>query len=197
MKVRLSLLKLKKFFYNPLVIDILLLGIIFILYNFIFAFYFMEVSLCDSIGSSSVGEQTSNANINIISEDRVSSGINNDEGTGYTVDKASSGLYLKYKLIIRRKLYWLFNGYNSGRYTSYEEFKKAWTPKMSLRKEFRDSFRNMIRDPRGDIARTRERVSWATENARMVDAKSAEEYHLRRMAEAVRDTDRFNKGLRG
>lgn len=68
---------------------------------------------------------------------------------------------------------------------------------MSLRKEFRDSFRNMMKDPRGDIAITRERVSRATENARMVDAKSAEEYHLRRMAEAVRDTDRFNKGLRG
>lgn len=107
MKVKLSLLKLKNFFYNPLVIDILLLGIIFMLYNFIFAFCFIEVSLCDSIGSSSIGEQMSDASINIISEDRVSSGINNNnnEGTGYTVDKASLGLYLKYKLIIRRKLY--------------------------------------------------------------------------------------------
>ena len=66
---------------------------------------------------------------------------------------------------------------------------------MSLRREFKDSFRNMMRDPKSDIARSRDKVSRVTENVRAMDARLAEERRIQHIAETARDLNRLNRGL--
>ena len=173
------------FFSNPLLVDIFLIGVILLLFTLIFNFCFIGIIHCDSISEV----------INITGSENECV-YNNDEDSVRTGFEAPSSLLLKYKFIIRRKLYWFFKGYNSGEYTSYEEFKRAWRPEMSLRREFKDSFKNMMRDPRGDIARSRDKVNRVTENVRAMDARLAEKRRIQRMAEYNRDIDRLHRGLR-
>lgn len=167
------------FFFNLLLVDIFLISMIFLLFLFIFNICFTNIIYCDSI------------------DDIVSSpgSVPEDETSTRAGLEVSPSLWLKYKLIIKRKLYWFIKGYNSGQYTSYEEFKEAWRPEMSLRREFRDSFRNAMRDPLGDIAKTRDKVNRVTENSRKMDAILAEERRINRIAEHNRDMNRLNKGL--
>jgi hypothetical protein len=66
---------------------------------------------------------------------------------------------------------------------------------MSLRREFKDSFRSAIKDPRADIAKTIEKVNRVTENSRAMDARLAEERRISRMAEHNRDMNRLFKRL--
>jgi uncharacterized protein (DUF2461 family) len=66
---------------------------------------------------------------------------------------------------------------------------------MSLRREFKDSFISAIRDPLGDIARTKDKVNRVTENSRDMDARLAEERRIDRMASHSRDMNRLNRGL--
>jgi uncharacterized protein YaaR (DUF327 family) len=66
---------------------------------------------------------------------------------------------------------------------------------MSLRREFKDSFRNMMRDPKGDIVKSRDKINQVIENVRVMDARLAEKRCIQHMAKYSRDMDRFCRGL--
>lgn len=189
MNINQILLKLKSriyFFFNLLLVDIFLISMIFLLFLFIFNLCFTNITYCDSI------DDIVSAPASVSENECIS---NNDETSTRAGLEVSPSLWLKYRLIIRRKLYWYIKGYNSGQYTSYGEFKEAWRPEMSLRREFRDSLRNAMRDPLADIAKTRDKVNRVTENSRKMDAILAEERRINRIAEHNRDMSRLNKGL--
>lgn len=85
------------FFYNTLFIDILLRSLILLLITLIFNFCLTEVIYCDSI-SEVIADK-----IDPVFEGECVS--HDNEILGKTNLESSPSLFLKYKLIIRRKLY--------------------------------------------------------------------------------------------
>lgn len=114
----------------------------------IFKFYFGEVLYCDSIEEFIAP--------NTIDNITYDNSVNNND--------SESGVYppstdLKYRNILRRKLHWVFIGKDSGKFNTYEEFKKTWDPKISLRSHLKKEFKSMIKNPLNDLKKTKEKIA--------------------------------------
>lgn len=53
-------------------------------------------------------------------------------GLDYDKDNSLIRMFLKYKTVGKRKLFWYLWEDNSKRYSSYSEFKQDWDPKTSI-----------------------------------------------------------------
>lgn|SRR5271170_847314 len=84
-------------FFNALLVDIFLISLIFLLITLIFNLCFTEIIYCDNI------DQIITSTSNPISEQECVS--HNGEASMRAGLETPSGILIKYKLIIRRKLY--------------------------------------------------------------------------------------------
>ena len=109
--------------------------------------YFGGVLLCDSISDVIVEPE----DINKIE-------VNHSEENPLPLDVHNSGIFLKSKNAIRRKLYWFFVAKSSDNYKNYEDFQKSWNPRMSLSSELKAAFSKMKKDPLADFNETREKA---------------------------------------
>jgi len=117
---------------------------------FIINYFIADVLLCDNITNvTSVTNESSFINeSNVLSED-------NCYPINETILKNSPGLYIKYKLIFKRKLYWYFQIGNSKDYSCYNEFKPNWDPNKNLWKDLVTQFETAIKDPLKDFNESR------------------------------------------
>jgi len=175
-------------FFNALLVDIFLISLIFLLITLIFNLCFTEIIYCDNI------DQIITSTSNPISEQECVS--HNGEASMRAGLETPSGILIKYKLIIRRKLYWYFSGSNSSQYNNYEEFKQTWKPEMSLRQKLKDQFRIAINNPQADFAQTRNKARQALENRLQEDAILAERLRRTNIALDAYRIDRLYRSVR-
>ena len=122
---------------------------VLILY-FVINYFITDTLLCDNV-INITNEFDVISDINVISEDNCCS-INE------IIIENSPGWYIKYKLIIKRKLYWYFKIGNSRNYSYYNEFKPNWDPNQSIWKELGAQLKSAIKDPKKDFNETRDLV---------------------------------------
>jgi hypothetical protein len=176
------------FLFNALFLYIFLIGVIFLLITLIFNLYFTDIIYCDS--SSEIIADTINPNSEY-------EGVFQKDETSIKVGlEISPSLWFRYKLIIRRKLYWYFSGSNSNEYTNYEEFKRAWKPEMSLRIKLKDELKIAINNPRADFSQFRNKAHKDLENSIQKDVRWSESLRQVKIAKDLKDLDRLNRGLR-
>src|ERR1700732_342868 len=90
------------FLFNALFLYIFLIGVIFLLITLIFNLYFTDIIYCDS--SSEIIADT-------IKPNSEYEGVFQKDETSIKVGlEISPSLWFRYKLILRRKLYWYFSG---------------------------------------------------------------------------------------
>lgn len=118
-----------------------ILGIIIILYNILY--FFSDPFLLDSIDNMNIPD---NVNDNL--------DANKDFNYSYYCPTSSPWSYsLNRRNRIKRWIHWRIIGKHSGEYSSYEAYKVAWNPSISVRKIFKNELQDFIKNPSKYIER--------------------------------------------
>lgn len=132
--------------------------ITFLFLNSLLHSFFMGVLYCDSI------DETISRMGDTVDVNRIES-VENLSSNDYTDRiEPTSGIIVKYRYILKRKLHWYFFGKSSGNFNSYQDYKASWDPSIKFRTEFKESFRTMWKNPLGDFRNTK--VSAARDRAK-------------------------------
>ncbi len=157
-----------------------LLTFLFVLFLFVILIdiSFSSVLLCDSISEVEVSDT------GVIKKD---SNLNTGNIAGSL--ETSTGLFLKYKNILKRKAYWYFNDKYSGKYNSYDDFKNSWNSNTSFRSDLKTTLNKWRKNPISSFKEDLHKSGVAAfERRSKIDALDTERFDMKRMARA-----RFNK----